>query len=78
MERMLGGKQYNHGTRILQYLYNAFSRCKIEKFRIWLVENACGSLDSFTSRGAFEDFLNDVSYFQLSCELAGVILFHQG
>ena len=46
VERMMNGKHYNNGIRVLKYLYDVMSRLKFEVFDDWLLENGHQRLES--------------------------------
>ena len=38
MEGVINGKQYNYATRVLENVYDALSRFKVESFKEWIRE----------------------------------------
>ena len=60
VERMLTGKHYNNATRVLKYVYDAISRCRIDQFDSWLTQRGF-DLQDFTSNDKFQTCFSAVS-----------------
>lgn len=57
LEGVLNGKQYNYATRVLENVYDALSRFKVENFKEWIRERGKASeniLERVISSSDFE------------------------